>query len=76
MPHATAGRRAGAEARQAPNATAGRCLGELSPSVRVSGTDGVNAGYGVVVVQAEVSPLSKPSMNTPTVVSNQAHRTS
>jgi hypothetical protein len=30
-PLATAGRRAGAEARQAPNATAGRCLGEPGP---------------------------------------------
>jgi hypothetical protein len=30
-PHATAGRRAGAEARQAPNATAGRCNGESVP---------------------------------------------
>jgi hypothetical protein len=30
-PHATAGRRAGAEARRAPNATAGRCFGETGP---------------------------------------------
>jgi hypothetical protein len=31
-PHATAGRRAGAEARRAPNVTAGRCAGEPSPA--------------------------------------------
>jgi hypothetical protein len=31
-PHATAGRRAGAEARPAPNATAGRCIEEPAPT--------------------------------------------
>jgi hypothetical protein len=59
-----------------PSTTETRSLSFVVLSDSGGGTDGVNAGYGVVVVQAEVSPLSKPSMNTPTVVSNQAHRTS